>query len=129
MRKGKDVQAITPGWYTVVRGKRERRGPGNYLIFWLLDGERSHTPTYAGCPHCLGKSGVIFSKKKKQIKKENIMLVDVATVKRSGDAEVGFQIYLSLKVGGCRNFQKKWELQKLVSYILFIVERVVYDIN
>jgi hypothetical protein len=72
-----------------------------------------------------------FNKKKKktQIKKENIMLVDDATVKRSGDAEVGFQIYLSLKVGGCRNFQKKWELQKLVSYILFIVERVVYDIN
>jgi hypothetical protein len=71
-----------------------------------------------------------FQKKKKNTNKErNIMLVDVATVKRSGDAEVGFQIYLSLKAGGCRNFQKKWELQKLVSYILFIAEQVVYDIN
>lgn len=100
----------------------------SYFGYWMVSAA-IHPPILVALIVLASRESFFQKKKKTQIKKENIMLVDVATVKRSGDAEVGFQIYLSLKVGGGRNFQKKWELQKLVSYILFIVERVVYDIN
>lgn len=84
MRKGKDVQAITHVWYTVVRGKRERRGPGNFLIFWLLDGERCHTPPILVALIVLASRESFFQKKKNTNKE------------RKHNAS------------GCCNCQKKW---------------------
>lgn len=115
MRKGKDVFG-TRLYAENVRGLALEIF--SYFGYWMVSAAIHHL---FWLPSLSWQVGSHFFKKKKktQIKKENIMLVDVATVKRSGDEEVGFQIYLSLKVGGEPQLSKEVGIAK-TGFIHFI---------